>query len=142
MRRASVTWVSGRSEIGPGLVALVGVGPHDDERTAERVAEKVLQLRIFEDAQGRTNLSLADVGGQLLAISQFTLFADISRGRRPGFTGAAGPELAERIYDRLLTALRERGAQVAAGRFGADMDVELVNQGPFTLLIDTDTLAG
>lgn len=137
-----MTWVSGRSEIGPGLVALVGVGPHDDERTAERVAEKVLQLRIFEDAQGRTNLSLADVGGQLLAISQFTLFADISRGRRPGFTGAAGPELAERIYDRLLTALRERGAQVAAGRFGADMDVELVNQGPFTLLIDTDTLAG
>lgn len=137
-----MTWASGRSEIGPGLLVLVGVGPSDDERTAETVAEKVVQLRLFEDAGGRTNLSLADVGGQILAISQFTLFADISRGRRPGFTGAAPPELAERVYDHLLEALRRRGAPVTAGRFGADMDVELVNQGPFTLLIDTDTLAG
>lgn len=136
-----MTWATGRSEIGPGLLLLVGVGPTDDERTAERAADKILQLRIFEDVGGRTNLSLADVGGEVLAVSQFTLFADLSRGRRPGFTGAAPPALAESVYEHLLAALGRGGAPVFAGRFGADMEVELVNQGPFTLLIDTDNLA-
>jgi D-tyrosyl-tRNA(Tyr) deacylase len=136
--RASVSWESERNEIGLGLAILVGVGPADDEATATRLAEKVVQLRLFQDADGKTNLSLQDVGGGALVVSQFTLYADLSRGRRPGFTGAAVPDLAERIYQRFATALAGQGIEVKTGSFGAEMDVELVNHGPFTLLIDSD----
>ena len=136
--RASVSWESERNEIGLGLAILVGVGPADDEATASRLAEKVVQLRLFQDADGKTNRSLQDVGGGALVVSQFTLYADLSRGRRPGFTGAAVPDLAERIYQHFAAALAGQGIEVKTGSFGAEMDVELVNHGPFTLLIDSE----
>jgi D-tyrosyl-tRNA(Tyr) deacylase len=124
-------------EIGPGLVVLLGVGPDDDEATTDALARRVTELRIFDDEAGRTNRSLADVDGAVLVVSQFTLFADTRRGRRPGFTGAAAPELAERLYLRFAAALRGMGVDVATGRFGAVMAVELVNDGPFTIWLDT-----
>jgi D-tyrosyl-tRNA(Tyr) deacylase len=124
-------------DIGAGLVVLLGVGPDDDEAIADGLARRVTELRIFDDADGRTNRSLMDVGGAVLVVSQFTLFADTRRGRRPGFTGAAAPELAERLYLRFAAALRELGVEVATGRFGAVMSVELVNDGPFTIWLDT-----
>jgi D-tyrosyl-tRNA(Tyr) deacylase len=124
-------------EIGSGLVILLGVGPDDDEATADALARRVTELRIFEDEDGRTNRSLIDVGGGALLVSQFTLYADTRRGRRPGFTGAAAPELAERLYLRFAAALRAMGVGVATGRFGAVMGVELVNDGPFTIWLDT-----
>mgnify|MGYP001794239535 CR=1 FL=1 len=139
--RAAVSWDAGREEIGRGLAILVGVGPNDDEATAERLVEKVAQLRLFEDEAGKTNLSLGDIAGQALVVSQFTLYADLSRGRRPGFTGAAPPDVADRLYQHFARALAARGVTVKTGSFGAEMDVELVNPGPFTLLIDTDTLS-
>jgi D-tyrosyl-tRNA(Tyr) deacylase len=125
-------------EIGPGLVMLVGVGPNDVDATADTLARRIIELRIFRDAEGRTNLSLADIGGAALVISQFTLFADTRRGRRPGFTGAAAPDQAERLYHRIASTLEGLGVPVATGRFGAEMEVELVNDGPFTLWLDTD----
>jgi D-aminoacyl-tRNA deacylase len=125
------------ASIGPGLVVLLGVGPDDDEATADSLAVKVADLRIFRDDAGRTNRSLVDVAGEALVVSQFTLFADTRRGRRPGFTGAAGAEQAERLYERFATALAARGPRVASGRFGAEMEVELVNDGPFTIWLDT-----
>ena len=125
-------------EIGSGLVVLLGVGPRDDEAVADALARRVTELRVFDDAEGRTNLSLLDVGGALLVVSQFTLYADTRRGRRPGFTGAAAPELAERLYLRFAAALRDLGIEVATGRFGEVMSVELVNEGPFTIWLDTD----
>jgi len=138
--RAAVSWEGGRNEIGAGLVVMVGVGPGDDEAVAERLAARTAELRIFEDSSGKTNLSLKEVAGEALVVSQFTLYADLSRGRRPGFTGAANPTLAERIYRHYATALERLGIPVKTGSFGAEMDVELVNQGPFTVLIDTDNL--
>jgi D-tyrosyl-tRNA(Tyr) deacylase len=123
--------------IGPGLVVLVGVGPSDDEAAADALARQVAELRIFRDDEGRTNRSLLDVAGAALVISQFTLFADTSRGRRPGFTGAAPPDQAERLYLRFAESLRGLGVDVATGRFGAEMAVELVNDGPFTIWLDT-----
>jgi D-tyrosyl-tRNA(Tyr) deacylase len=125
-------------EIGPGLVILLGVGPDDGEETAEDLARKVAELRIFRDGDGRTNLSLLDIRGSALVVSQFTLYADTRRGRRPGFTGAASPELAELLYLRFANALGGLGVSVATGRFGAEMAVELVNDGPFTIWLDTD----
>ena len=124
-------------EIGPGLVVLLGVGPDDDEAVADSLARRVIELRIFDDEAGRTNLSLMDVGGAALVVSQFTLYADTRRGRRPGFTGAAPPELAEALYLRFSETLRVLGVAVATGRFGAVMAVELVNDGPFTIWLDT-----
>ena len=124
-------------EVGRGLVILLGVGPDDDEAVADALARRTAELRIFDDAEGRTNLSLLDVGGGALVVSQFTLYADTRRGRRPGFTGAASPDLAERLYLRFAEALRELGVRVATGRFGAVMAVELVNDGPFTIWLDT-----
>jgi D-aminoacyl-tRNA deacylase len=124
-------------EIEGGLVVLLGVGPDDDEPTADALARRVTELRIFDDDAGRTNLSLIDVGGAVLVVSQFTLYADTRRGRRPGFTGAAPPDLAERMYLRFAGALRVLGVTVATGRFGAVMGVELVNDGPFTIWLDT-----
>jgi len=124
-------------EIGTGLVALLGVGPTDEEAVAEALARRITELRIFDDADGRTNLSLVDVGGAVLLVSQFTLYADTRRGRRPGFTGAGAPELAERLYLRVAAALRALDVEVAMGRFGEVMAVELVNDGPFTIWLDS-----
>jgi D-aminoacyl-tRNA deacylase len=124
-------------EIGHGLVILLGVGPDDDEPTADALAHRVTELRIFDDAAGRTNLSLMDVAGEALVVSQFTLYADTRRGRRPGFTGAAPPEQAESLYLRFAAALREAGVRVETGQFGAVMALELVNDGPFTIWLDT-----
>ena len=123
--------------IGPGLVVLVGVGPDDDAATTEALARKIVELRIFADDEGRTNRSLLDVGGEALVVSQFTLFADTRRGRRPGFTGAAAPDEAIPLYERFASALEGAGVRVARGRFGAEMAVELVNDGPFTIWLDT-----
>jgi len=125
-------------EIGAGLVILLGVGPHDTEAVADELARNAASLRIFRDEAGRTNRSLLDVGGAALVVSQFTLYADTARGRRPGFTASAPPELAERLYLRFAQALRELGVAVATGRFGAEMAVELVNDGPFTIWLDTE----
>jgi D-tyrosyl-tRNA(Tyr) deacylase len=132
--------VEGRSvsQVGRGLLVLLGVGPSDTEGTADVLARRVSELRIFDDPEGRTNLSLLDVAGEALVVSQFTLYADTRRGRRPGFTGAAPPVLAERLYDRFARALRALGMPVATGVFGAVMEVELVNDGPFTIWLDTD----
>jgi D-tyrosyl-tRNA(Tyr) deacylase len=124
-------------EVGPGLVVLLGVGPDDTEAVADDLARKAAELRIFRDDEGRTNRSLLDVRGAALVVSQFTLFADTRRGRRPGFTGAAPPELAASLVERFAAALRELGIAVAQGRFGAEMAVELVNDGPFTIWLDT-----
>lgn len=123
--------------IGRGLLVLLGVAPGDDAATAEALARRIVELRIHEDAAGRTNLALGDVGGEVLAVSQFTLYADTRRGRRPGFTGAADPALAAELYDRFCGALEELGVGTARGRFGAPMEVELVNDGPFTIWLDT-----
>jgi D-tyrosyl-tRNA(Tyr) deacylase len=124
-------------EVGTGLVVLLGVGPDDDEAVTDALARRITELRIFDDSDGRTNLALADAGGAVLVVSQFTLYADTRRGRRPGFTGAAAPEHAERLYLRFGEALRALGVSVATGRFGAVMEVELVNDGPFTIWLDT-----
>jgi D-aminoacyl-tRNA deacylase len=123
--------------IGAGLVVLLGVGPDDDDATADDLARKSAELRIFRDADGRTDRSLLDVDGAALVVSQFTLYADTRRGRRPGFTRAAPPELAERLYLRFADSLRGIGVTVATGRFGAEMAVSLVNDGPFTIWLDT-----
>jgi len=128
--------VAGR--IGSGLLVLVGVAPEDDEVTALELARKVVELRIFSDDVGRTNRSLPEVDGEALVVSQFTLFADTRRGRRPGFTGAARPEHAERLYLEVARAVEALlGRPVPTGRFGAEMAVELVNDGPFTIWLDT-----
>jgi D-tyrosyl-tRNA(Tyr) deacylase len=126
------------ASIGPGLMILVGVSHDDDTVIADALARRVTELRIFRDAEGRTNLSLTDVRGEVLVVSQFTLFADTRRGRRPGFTGAAPPEQAQRLYERFVAALREHDVRVETGRFGAEMAVSLVNDGPFTIWLDTD----
>jgi len=117
---------------------LLGVGPADDEAIAESLARRITELRIFDDEAGRTNRSLIDVSGAALVVSQFTLYADTRRGRRPGFTGAAAPELANRLYLRFAATLRELGVDVATGQFGEVMAVELVNDGPFTIWLDTE----
>jgi D-aminoacyl-tRNA deacylase len=126
------------ASIGPGLMILVGVSHDDDTDIADALARRVTELRIFRDADGRTNLSLTDVRGEVLVVSQFTLFADTSRGRRPGFTDAAPPEQAQRLYERFVAALREHDVRVETGRFGAEMAVSLVNDGPFRIWLDTD----
>jgi D-tyrosyl-tRNA(Tyr) deacylase len=123
--------------IGSGLVVLLAVGPDDTEAITEDLARKAAELRIFRDEDGRANLSLLDIGGSALLVSQFTLYADTRRGRRPGFTSSAAPELAERLYLRFADALGGLGVTVATGRFGAEMAVELVNDGPFTIWLDT-----
>jgi D-tyrosyl-tRNA(Tyr) deacylase len=122
---------------GPGLCILLGVGRADDEATADALAGRVAGLRIFADAEGRTNRSLVDTGGGALVVSQFTLYADTRRGRRPGFTDAADPEPAAALVERFCAALERLGVTVGRGRFGASMAVELVNDGPFTIWLDT-----
>ena len=135
---ASVTiagQVSGR--IGRGFLVLLGVGPGDTADTAVRLADKICNLRVFEDENGKMNLSLDQAGGRLLVVSQFTLYADTS-SRRPGFSGAAKPDLAVPLYETFMARCRERGFAVEHGEFGADMQVESVNDGPVTILFDTE----
>jgi D-tyrosyl-tRNA(Tyr) deacylase len=138
--RASVEVEGGQiASIGSGLLVLLGVGHGDDDATADGLARRAMELRIFRDDDGRTNRSILDVGGAALVVSQFTLYADTAHGRRPGFTNAAPPELAERLYLRFAGALRSNGvADVQIGSFGAEMAVELVNDGPFTIWLATD----
>ena len=139
--RAAVS-VDGRivGEIGSGLLAFIGVAAGDGPADIDYTASKIAELRIFADAQGRMNRSVAEVGGQVLVVSQFTLLGDVRRGRRPGFDQAASPDQARTMYDALLGALRARGLPVAAGVFQAQMAVELVNDGPVTILIDSRRL--
>lgn len=126
--------------IGRGLLVLVGAATDDQDLTADAAAAKLAQLRVFEDESGRTNLSATEVGAAFLVVSQFTLLGSIARGRRPSFTEAARPELAARLVDRLVAQLAQRGFVVASGVFGATMEVELVNDGPFTLVVDVDSM--
>ncbi len=125
-----------KARINRGLVLLIGVGHGDTPQVAARLAEKVCGLRIFPDDQGKMNLDIAQAGGDILAISQFTLFADTSRGRRPSFIAAAKPEEAVRLYEHFVSCLRARGVHVGTGEFGADMDIELCNDGPVTILLE------
>ncbi|MDA8202439.1 MAG: D-aminoacyl-tRNA deacylase [Chloroflexi bacterium] len=127
--------VTGR--IDAGLVALVGVGHGDNVEVARAMARRTAELRIFPDDEGRTNRSLLDVGGAVLAVSQLTLYADTSRGRRPSFLRAADPEVAQRLYEVYAAALEELGVQVGRGVFGAVMQVDLTNEGPFTIWLDS-----
>ena len=138
--RASVEVDGGSvAAINAGLLVLLGVGVRDDDATTDALARKVAELRIFADEAGRTNRSLLETGGSALVVSQFTLYADTRRGRRPGFTDAAGPDLAERLYARFAAALRDAGVpRVEVGVFGAEMRVELVNDGPFTVWLDSE----
>ncbi len=139
--RAAVT-VAGEpvAAIGRGLVVLVGVAQGDSTEEARKLARKAAELRIFPDAEGRFNLSLLDVDGEALVVSQFTLLADVRRGRRPSFTHAARPEAAEPLVEAFAQAMREAGVSVQTGRFGARMAVELVNDGPVTIVLDSREL--
>lgn len=139
VKHASVT-IDGRvnGAIGQGLLILLGVAPTDTPALCDKLAEKVLGLRIFCDENGKMNRSLADVGGQVLVVSQFTLFADCKKGKRPSFFGAAAPKLADALYERFLDDCRARGFEPRHGEFGADMQVESCNDGPVTIPLDTD----
>ena len=138
VKHASVT-IEGTvtGQIGKGYLVLLGVGPNDTEETAVKLADKICNLRVFEDENGKMNLSLEQAGGSLLVISQFTLFADTS-SRRPGFSGAAKPDLAVPLYEKFMAHCRERGFEVEHGEFGAEMGVESLNDGPVTILFDTE----
>lgn len=127
-------------EIGRGLVVFVGIGQQDTEAIADRMVKKLLGLRIFPDENGKTNRSVSDVNGSLLVISQFTLYADCRHGNRPSFTDAGAPDIANRLYEYILGKCSESGVPVAHGVFGADMKVSLINDGPFTILLDSETL--
>ncbi len=139
VRRGKVT-VDGRtvSEIGPGLVILLGVGHNDSEEMARALAEKTANLRIFEDAQGKMNLSIHDTGGAAIVVSQFTLYADTRKGRRPSFVDAALPDLARPLVDRFAQFLAEQGVPTQMGEFGAHMLVEIENDGPVTILLEME----
>ena len=126
--------------IGKGFLILLGVGPNDTEKECRYLAEKALGLRVFEDENGKMNLGLEQVGGQVLVVSQFTLYGNCRKGRRPSFTEAAPPDLGNRLYERFLKDCEELGYPPQHGRFGADMQVESVNDGPVTLILDTDQL--
>ncbi len=125
-------------QIGLGWVILLGIGPDDDDRTVTTFVDRIARLRGFEDPNGKMNLSAEDIHAEMLVISQFTLYADLSRGRRPSFVGAAVPARAEPLVERFVELLRERGFHVETGRFGAMMDVELTNHGPVTFVLSTD----
>ena len=141
VKQASVE-IGGRvnGQIGRGFLVLLGVGPNDTEETADRLAEKICNLRVFEDENGKMNRSLEDVGGAILSISQFTLYADCRKGRRPGFTEAARGDTAIKMYDQFNEELRQRGFHVETGIFGADMKIELLNDGPVTIWLDSDAI--
>jgi len=137
VKKAAVS-VEGKTvgSIGKGLMVLVGVGRGDTKEIADKYIKKLIGMRIFDDENGKTNLSLADVGGGLLLISQFTLYADCRKGNRPGFTDAGDPAEAEDMYDYFISECRKSVAVVETGIFGADMDVSLINDGPFTIILD------
>ena len=141
MARAEVR-VEGRvtGSIGRGLLVLLGVAEGDGEEAVRYLADKVAALRVFEDPQGKMNLALPEVGGAVLVVSQFTLLGDVRKGNRPSFTSAAPPERANALYERLCALLREKGLEVATGVFRAQMEVELVNEGPVTVLLDSSRL--
>ena len=124
--------------IGPGLLVLVGIGKTDSDTDVQNLAEKIVNLRVFEDEHGKMNRSLLEMGGQVLCVSQFTLYGDCRKGRRPSYDQAAGPDTAQRLYDDFVKALRSFGIVVATGQFQAMMEVELVNDGPVTLLLDSE----
>jgi D-aminoacyl-tRNA deacylase len=125
------------SEIGPGLLVLLGVGQNDTEADADYLAEKIAGLRIFEDAEGKMNRALGESGGAVLAVSQFTLYGDVRRGKRPSFDAAARPEQARRLYDHFVEKIRAAGLRCETGRFQEMMQVELLNEGPVTILLDS-----
>lgn len=127
-----------RGAIGPGLLALVGVGPQDDPAIAQAMATKSVDLRIFRDDEGRTNRSLVDTGGAVLVVSQFTLYGDTRKGRRPSFIYAAAPDMAAELVEVFAATIESRGIEVGRGEFGAEMEVELVNDGPMTIWLDSD----
>src|SRR5436189_4594854 len=141
----SVSWVEGGSErcatIGPGYVLLVGAAGDDDSTTVRRLADKIIDLRVFADEAGRMNLSLVDVHGAALIVSQFTLFADMSRGRRPSLLKAGDPARAEQLYEEFVQQFRERGIETHTGSFGAVMRVSIENDGPVTLVVSSDDWA-
>lgn len=141
VKSASVS-IAGQTvgKIGKGFLILLGVGPEDTEESCRFLAEKALGLRIFEDDQGKMNLGLEAVGGQVLVVSQFTLYGNCRKGRRPSFTEAAGPELGKALYESFLDVCQELGYPPQHGEFGADMQVESVNDGPVTLILDTEDL--
>lgn len=136
---ASMTIKSTREtrQIGPGMMTLLGIAPTDTSTEVDWLAEKLVGLRIFEDTDGKMNLSLAEVGGAMLIVSQFTLYGDARKGRRPSFTGAALHTLALPLYQAFVDAVKSRGIRVQTGEFGADMTVEIVNDGPVTLIVET-----
>ena len=127
-------------QIGKGFMVLVGVGSGDTRETADKMIKKLIGMRIFEDENGKTNLNLESVGGSLLLISQFTLYADCKRGNRPGFTDAGAPDLAEELYEYIISESKKSVPVVERGVFGADMKVSLVNDGPFTVILDSEKL--
>ena len=143
VKSASVT-IDGAcvGSIGKGFLILLGVGPNDTEKECRYLAEKALGLRIFEDENGKMNLGLEAVQGEVMVVSQFTLYGNCRKGRRPSFTEAAGPELGNAMYEKFLAICRELGFPPQHGRFGADMKVESLNDGPVTLILDTDQLLG
>jgi len=124
-------------KIGAGLLVLLGVAVEDTEKEADYLAEKIINLRIFSDENGKMNLSLRDIGGEMLVVSQFTLLGDCRKGRRPSFIAAAGPEMGNALYAYFVDYMRQKGITVATGRFGAMMDVSLVNDGPVTLILES-----
>ncbi|MCI8510448.1 MAG: D-tyrosyl-tRNA(Tyr) deacylase [Lachnospiraceae bacterium] len=128
--------------IGTGFLIFLGVSDADDETVADKLADKICRLRIFEDEKGKTNRSLSDVDGELLVVSQFTLYADCRKGNRPGFTGAGDPGKANRLYEYFMERCKSQVKRVEHGEFGADMKVELSNDGPFTLMLDSRELFG
>lgn len=127
-------------EIGKGFLVLIGVSDSDTKAEADKLIKKMTGLRIFEDGEGKTNLSLADVGGSLLLVSQFTLYANCKKGNRPSFIEAGKPDMAEAMYEYIIDECRKKVPEVQTGRFGADMKVSLVNDGPFTILLDSDQI--
>ena len=127
-------------KIGQGFLILLGVGPNDNEQTCRYLAEKALGLRVFEDENGKMNLGLDQVGGEVLVVSQFTLYGNCRKGRRPSFTEAAPPDLGNELYEKFLSICQELGYPPQHGQFGADMQVESINDGPVTLILDTDQL--
>ena len=143
VRKASVS-VDGQmiGQIGHGLLVFVGVAGSDNRQIADKMIDKMTKLRIFDDADGKTNLSISDVGGEFLIISQFTLYADCRKGNRPSFTLAGKPDMANEMYEYIIGEINKKGFRAEHGSFGADMKVSLLNDGPFTILLDSDEIIG